>query len=382
MFAVSDNADGAQRGKRGQKMKSPYYVGLRFLVVFAVLMTVAPLSANAQSTDSHTTSFGNHTVAWSGAWDLESVDDLDAGEMLLFMNERSISVLGVLFMPSGFDLEMMRDAALEGFQEDGTTLEVIDSGAYDNVAYELDRMSYDGVDVGLFTLVIDRAATTGDTQAIMFLAPIDVFAESMSAAQNEMTVDGQGIFKGIDPSSLQTQLGGPATGTTSTSTSSSSRSSGSSSSSGNESETGSSSSGDAYTNPVWGYTVVYGPQWSTGSDVGDFSLNSMSPVTIIGFLGMDIQGLPMSTVFDIMQPEFQNNLPAGSQMITQVVSADRVLLAASTPTGTFVQELINTPAGSTVLITMATQGNADAVVADIQNTISLDGVSLFLQLGL
>lgn len=335
-------------------MNRIHQIGIQFVSVIALLLALAPASVGAARTEYYTTTYGQHTVEWSGRWELDSTDESPSGEMLLFTNERDISVMGVMFLPSGYDLESIRDLALEGFQEDGTSLEVVDYGSYNNVAYELDRMEWDGVDVGLFTLVIDRSNSSGDTTAIMFLAPIADFSESMTAAQDQMTVDGQVIFDGINAHSLERQLSGR---------SSSSASSG--------------SVAYDYVNPDWGYTVEYTSQWDSGADVGDFSISVSSPETIVGFTGVDIEGLSMREVYNVVQPEFWDALPGGSYMLAEEISRDRVLLAAWTPDGTFVQEVISTPSGNGVLVTMITEGRANPVISDIQDTVEVDDVTLF-----
>lgn len=342
------------------------------LTVIAILLAFMPVATHAQAMESYTTPDGAHTVEWTGVWELDRTDSEGQVEAMLFYNDRDGAAMSVLFVPSGqLPIVQIRDIALESFQEGTTDLDVIDSGTYDNVAYELDRFSMDGTPVGMFTLVIDRAGTTGGTTSVTYLAPVDTFAASMSAAQDEVVVDGQPIFTGIEPSSLQEQLGGPATRTTTVA---------------NESETSASTGddvitiedADSYVDPEWGYVIEFGPVWEDVIEEGDFSLTSSvdETTTVVRFSGFDGAGVPMQTIADTLETNLIENSRLETEITDTIVTDDRVLIVGEMVLGVVIQEAITTPSGQTVLATYVIMGDSDTAVATLQETVSVDGVQV------
>lgn len=76
----------------------------------------------------------------------------------------------------------------------------MDRGDYDNVSYSLDIATTEGLRLGLFTLVVEAA---GGTLLSLLIAPVQGFQEEMESAQASITLDGSGIFEGIDAEVMQ-----------------------------------------------------------------------------------------------------------------------------------------------------------------------------------
>jgi hypothetical protein len=145
------------------------------------------------------------TLEWSGGWSLDeestyAEDGLEAATIT-----KQVSLLMVLSLPNEFDMDEARDIFLEAFLGTGESSTTIDRGAYGEVSYSLDLMAYDDLDFGIFTLL--RAGTgSTPTFAFVFLSPSSMFAAEFQAAQNEVTLDGAGLYEGVDGSGLQSQL--------------------------------------------------------------------------------------------------------------------------------------------------------------------------------
>lgn len=177
--------------------------------VFAlsVLLPSAMGVAAQTSGDSYVTDMGGYEVAWSSDWEID--EELTVSEEnveAVFLSQDRVA-LTVAFLPEDTILVNARDVMISGFQgEDAVDdTELIDAGAYDNIAYELDRAVIDGVEMGVFTLIADRGAT-GGVMALMFVAPSETFDVDLTSAQNDITVDDDPIFEGIDPAGLQELL--------------------------------------------------------------------------------------------------------------------------------------------------------------------------------
>jgi hypothetical protein len=145
------------------------------------------------------------TLEWSGGWTLDeestyAEDGLEAATLT-----KQVSLLMVMSLPNDFDMDEARDIFLDAFLESGESSVTIDRGSYGQVSYSLDLITYDDLDFGIFTLLRAGSGST-PTFAYVFLTPTSMFAAEFQAAQNEVTVDGSGLYGGVDGAGLQSQL--------------------------------------------------------------------------------------------------------------------------------------------------------------------------------
>jgi hypothetical protein len=114
-------------------------------------------------------------------------------------------MLMVMSLPNDFDMDEARDIFLEAFLDAGESSSTIDRGSYGQVSYSLDLLTFEEIDFGIFTLLRAGSGST-PTFAYVFLTPSSMFASEFQAAQGEVTIDGGGLFEGVDGSGLQSQL--------------------------------------------------------------------------------------------------------------------------------------------------------------------------------
>lgn len=332
-------------------------------------------------------SLGGHAIAWGGDWSLEedSVVQESGFSFAILTNQSTLTVFGLSFFPTGNDLVAVRDAMIDGVSEGSeATYQTIDSGSYDNVAYQLDKTKISGKPVGVFTVLIDREAGS-DATGLVYFAPIDSFGVSMQSAQAEITVDGDPVLQGIDGPTLQQMLGSaPSSAASGSSGTSASKPQGSSNTSetsrSRQSSGNSTSSATAYTDPTWGYTVTYGGPWSTRGDLdaGDFAVASSSPLAVIAFVGIDgspFIGYDMATVANLIGGEL---VPAGAHVLRMTSDSNQFLIAYEDGGKVFVQVLTLTSYGVAVLTTLVTSSSdASDVIATARDTVLVDGEPLF-----
>lgn len=339
-----------------------------FMIV--AMLGTATLSASAQSGNTYTTPSGAHTVVWGSDWTLDQKSVTSESGLDAIMLRKDVALLQAMFFPSGMDLVEMRGVFTDGFRKGFSgEVETMDSGSYSNVAYEFDRLTLDGVEMGMFLVLIDRGPGS-DATGMMFGAPVKEFESEFGAAQRDIHVDGESIFKGVDPCGLQGMIGAPSKPSPSGQSQGSSRTT-----SGN---TSARSSGQTYTNPSYGYTVTYAQPWQDASgvtDIGDFSVYNPGSSAIGGFVGLSTSGMQEVIFFDIASAAFLEGLPAGADVVDQVTGQSRILLVASTSDGVFIQEYIFLPGNQTAIqVTLLIQGrDVDAAVASFQASISVNG---------
>jgi hypothetical protein len=139
------------------------------------------------------------TVAWSAEWTQEpsaSFVDQDVELLALSRGTTIVGYGGTAFAVPG---NQVRDVILEGFTTGGA-LQQVDRGQYDNVSYSIDLATADGVQLALFTLVIESPNRT--SIALLIDSP-QSFQGGLQAAQAGITVDGAPIFQGVDAAQMQ-----------------------------------------------------------------------------------------------------------------------------------------------------------------------------------
>lgn len=162
----------------------------------------APASAMAQPAAGSWQLSNGQTLAWSDFYELdrEFLVTGDGFEILDLLSPVGIvRVISTSFAASGAEV---RNIAVEDL-ETTVQLQQVDRGEYDNVSYSLDTTNLEGVEVGIFTLVVESGATTLLT---MLISPVEVFQFEMEVAQVEVTIGGSGIFDGVDAAGMQQHL--------------------------------------------------------------------------------------------------------------------------------------------------------------------------------
>lgn len=183
----------------------------RLMTALAVLAMVASAgligasSAAAQAGgDSHGFDSGE-TLTWDGGWELDPESATSDSGIESVLLTSSAGLLMVMNMPNNFDLEEARDIVLDSFLETGDAARTIDRGSYGSVSYSLDAMTLDDTGFGVFTLF--RAGEgSAPTYAYVFVAITDYFAGEFAKAQDGVTLDGAGLFEGVNGQGLQDQL--------------------------------------------------------------------------------------------------------------------------------------------------------------------------------
>ncbi len=189
-------------GTAGRKLIS---VGAVFALLFAALAGTLVSPALAQSGGDSYEFESGQSLEWSGGWELDeestyAEDGLEAATIT-----KQVSLLMVMSLPNDFDMDEARDIFLDAFLEAGESSTTIDRGSYGQVSYSLDLLRYEDFDFGIFTLLRAGSGST-PTFAYVFLTPTTMFAAEFQAAQNEVTLDGSGVFGGVEGGGLQTQL--------------------------------------------------------------------------------------------------------------------------------------------------------------------------------
>jgi len=140
---------------------------------------------------------------WIGDWaydESNSTAEVE-GEVIALSSDTA----GVLFsyFPVGLDKDEARDTILGSFEDNADGFVQVDRGAYDNVSYSLDRANLSGVELGIFTLFVERSS---DVFVSLYLAPLSAFDNGLTSAQTDIQIDGAGVFAGIEPGGLQSAL--------------------------------------------------------------------------------------------------------------------------------------------------------------------------------
>ena len=157
-------------------------------------------------TDDSTYVFGSgQTVEWNAPWsyneEFSGVDD----PLEVVMLDTQMSSVMVATFPNAIDIDQARDLFIEGLTGESETFVSIDKGAYSGLSYSLDLLAISDIEFGAFTLF---RAGEGDvpTIASIILSPSSAFGGEFSSAQQNVTLDGEGLFPGVDGSGLQDLL--------------------------------------------------------------------------------------------------------------------------------------------------------------------------------
>jgi len=140
---------------------------------------------------------------WTDDWTYDEAGSSATpdGELIL-LNGPIASVL-FTYGAVGIDMDAERDALIDLFFSSADASAEVDRGAYDGVSYSLDKVLTQDVELGIFTLFVERRT---DVLVTMVIAGADFFAEGVQDAQDAIAIDGVAALAGIAPAGLQDAL--------------------------------------------------------------------------------------------------------------------------------------------------------------------------------
>lgn len=144
-------------------------------------------------------------ITWDEPWAFdEDVSEVGDGYEIVALSGDFSSLL-ISVLPNGLDIEDARDLVLDEFKSGTDAFATVDRGAYDNISYSLDVATIDGADLGVFTLFRGGSGNT-PTFAYIFIGTVQGFSDDFESAQEEIAIDGDPIFDGVDGEGLENQL--------------------------------------------------------------------------------------------------------------------------------------------------------------------------------
>lgn len=175
--------------------------------VFALIIAGLPVGQAAAQDDAttYTSALTGNVVRTSGPWLVDAEGSEAADDMEFISVQGEFEFMQIAWFPGGIDLVTARDLLLDEYANVFETFVEVDRGAYGNVSYSLDMTSAEDIEFGVFTLFLGERAS-GYVEAYTFFGPVPFFANGISSAQENVTVDGEAVFKGIDGSGLQSLL--------------------------------------------------------------------------------------------------------------------------------------------------------------------------------
>lgn len=176
-----------------------------FAITLATLLTMFGQPGATLARDTTYTMDTGTSIQWSSPWTLNGsdADDETGVETVTLQSDQGIVML--MAVPIDLDLDFIRDAVLEGLVGEADASVTIDRSMHNGISYSLDSLQIEGIDFGEFTTVRRGTATT-PTFMTLVLAPTPVFATVVASAQQSISIDGVGIFRGVGGQGLQDQL--------------------------------------------------------------------------------------------------------------------------------------------------------------------------------
>ncbi|HWV24784.1 MAG TPA: hypothetical protein VNZ58_11390 [Thermomicrobiales bacterium] len=174
--------------------------------VLAVLIAGMPVGqVLAQESTSYTSQLTGSVVQTAGSWTIDAGDASVENGMEFVTAQGSLEFLQIAWLPGNVDLVTARDLLVNEYASVFDSFVSVDRGAYGNVSYSLDITSSSGVEFGVFTLFLGQRSS-GYVEAYAFFGPVMYFAEGISSAQKNVTIDGETVLQEIDGSGLQSFL--------------------------------------------------------------------------------------------------------------------------------------------------------------------------------
>jgi hypothetical protein len=139
-------------------------------------------------------------ITWDNDWTFEEELYLagDGYELIGLISDVGIQI--VSYLPAGVNPEEARDVILGGLADGGMSIETVDDGSYGDVSYSLDLSDLDGEVWAIFTVV---SASRGDVLTYLTYAPADNFGDVLDKAADDIEINGDAIYDGVEGDGLQ-----------------------------------------------------------------------------------------------------------------------------------------------------------------------------------
>lgn len=138
------------------------------------------------------------------------------------------------------------------------------------------------------------------------------------------------------------------------------------------------SSPDSWTDPQYGYSVTWNREWVSTDppSTTTFAIKHGSRKIIAGYEAMPTQGIPAVIMYDALSAAFEAGMPEGSQRLSSLVDANRILLAASFGPGLFIQEIYFVDNGQTMVISTIVVADPDPerAISDYRESVTVAGM--------
>lgn len=354
---------------------------MRYLLV-AVLALSGVISlattAAAQVTEV-VTAQTQRTIGYDQSWQ-ESNNESDTETQLEFVTLEHVDggVVGFVFSVQQLDNTQVRDAILDGARESSEAYTVIDSGEYDNTAYELAHFKSGDTKIGVFVLAVNSPA---GTTATMVTGPVDSFKDVIGRVQAGVTLDGNQVLRGVDGASLQTQL--QVTQASSVTTTADLPETTSNSTETGGSTTDSAASGE-FTSPTWGYTVAHDSSWQVSNEaITEYDLIKFDPLVLVGIQGIENVGFTGPDFELALTETFIESLGPGGELIGVYSNQTSAVFVGVNAEGmVLIQEIIAVSPTVAVIVTAVSDGSADMqTVFTHLRSISISGIPLLSPVG-
>lgn len=164
---------------------------------------VGAVNAAAQDSDTSFEFVDGQTLAWQDPWTLDKGSStFDDGLGPIFLLADNGGVVMVTESEAPGSVEELRDAFLDAMTGESEGTFEIDRGAYDDLSYSLDLFTIAGMEFGLFSLFREETADSPKFLS-MTMAPVEVFGETVTAAQEGILLNDTPLFDGVDAAGLQ-----------------------------------------------------------------------------------------------------------------------------------------------------------------------------------
>lgn len=354
---------------------------MRYLLI--ALLSFSTVAGTAASAVAQTTTIvtekTQRTIGYDQSWSETSRDsDADTGLEFVTLDHKDGGRVGFIFSSDQLDQAQVRDATLERTKTDTEDYTVIDSGQYDNVAYELAHFKTDGEKLGIFVLVVN---TPAGTTVVMVTGEVDAFKDAVGRVQAGVTLDGVPVLQGVDGASLQTQL--QVTQASSVTTSSELPAAEANESETSAQPTGNTATGAEFTSPSYGFTVTYGAPWESGNQgIGELDLLTYSPLTVVSFQGVENAGFSGQDFELVLLETFIEFLGPGGEFVGSSSTQSSAVFIGASGGMVLIQEVIAVSPTVAVIVTAVADGSADAdvVIANLR-TIRVNGTPLLSPMG-
>lgn len=334
--------------------------------------------ASAQNTEI-VTEATQRTIGYDQSWsEATNTSDPESGIEIVDLNHVDGGSVSFVFATPPLNQAGARDAVLEGLKSDSADYTVIDSGQYDNTAYELAHFSNGDAKLGVFAIVTSDATST---TIVMAVGPVETFKDVIGRIHGGVRLDGVQALRGVDGDGLQTQL--QVTDATSVTTSGEDPLAGEDASDTDTSGGTTAGSGGEYTDDIHGYTVTYSGTWDPGNqDVGDFDLISAEPLTLVSFSGLENSGYSGADFELLLTDSFIETLGADGELVSTFSDSQSAVFVGTSGDYLLVQQIIAVSPTEAVIVTAVSSGagSPDAVYAMLRE-ISVSGTPLMGPVG-